>query len=549
MTKAQRRKISLRNLAKARKASRKGTKRKSAPAKRRSVRKAGKRTIAIRNLAKARSARRRNKARGGPKHRVAGYAYKRPAKTVRVKSHMSYEKPRRRRKAKRHVAEAAETPRKSRRRRSSGRRRLSMKKSAVAARRRRRMGMEGESRSKRRRAARKGSRKRGRRHSVRGHYARRGGKRIRVKKHMSAETPRKSRRRKSSRRRSSGRRHHMVRRRSRGYSMENPLTPMEMGVGAVTGVLGFLAADALDRVIATHALRNKTTNPVAGDSTTGTWADDANGKRYPGLYNATAVLAPMDWQRWMAGAGITAVPFIVAAFIKSPVGRSSLQFFGFGAGVRILGKAATDLMAKLTAPKYSWGTRLYDGEARAAAAAATGDPTGGGLLPSSGLGALPEGLGSGCGCANCVTGVGACCRFSGQQSATFSPVVGGPLQPQAPSPSGQAQPPAPQPPMQPQLPPVQMTPSPAVPPYTLQTFSPPAPPAMVNQPRQSTPATPPTTTTTTTTTSNPGIRVPGQVATRVPLPSPPSRGIQGTPSEPRRRSRYDWGTSQQTQGD
>ena len=431
MTKAQRKaqRRATRASAKARKAG--GSKKRRTAGRR----KAGKRTVARRNLKKARSARARNKRAGGPRHKVKGYRYKRPAKTVSVKSHMSYEdKPKRRKrrssKRRRHAAEASESPKKrsrrSSRRRTGGRRRkLSMNKSAVAARRRRRAA--GEPRKKSRRSSKR------RRHKVRGHLAKTHGSRRkhRVKAHMSRETPRRKRRRSGGRRRSSGRRRTGMSRR-RGYALENPLSAAEIGWGALTGTLGFLAADALDRVWATHALAPASGGgvgtdgkPLFGDTppTAGTGIFKTN---YVGLYNATAILAPMDWKRWVSGVLITGVPFAVAMAIKNPVGRSSMQFFGFGAGVRILGKAVDDLMAKFFG-RTSWGARLYDGEARAAAmrtlAAGGTDTTGN--FPTAGLGALPESTGvAGCSCANCSAGVGSCCRKAGSQA--LPPPVGVP---------------------------------------------------------------------------------------------------------------------------
>ena len=357
MSKAQRRKIALKNLSKARrskgaskKAGRKASRRKS------SGRKRSKRSVALANLAKGRAKQKRNKARGGPKHKVRAYRYRRPAKSVRVKSHMSYEtKPKRRRRRKSRKASAYEAPKK---RRSSRKRRRSSGK-----------------------------------HRVRGHYARRkGGKRVRVRAHLSREMPKRRRRRSGSkRRRHSSRRRSSMRHysRRRGYALENPLSVTEIAVGSFTGIVGFLAEDALDRVIATHALGPSASGapgsdgkPLYGDTPGTTGA-------YAGLYNATAVLAPMDWKRWVAGGAMTLVPFAIAAFVSgksAPVARSSLQFFGFGAGVRFLGKAATDLMAKLFG-RTSWGARMYDGEARAAALKNGTDTS---LFPTSGLGATPS---------------------------------------------------------------------------------------------------------------------------------------------------------------
>ncbi|HTQ45002.1 MAG TPA: hypothetical protein VMI75_19715, partial [Polyangiaceae bacterium] len=194
--------------------------------------------------------------------------------------------------------------------------------------------------------------------------------------------------------------------------MENPLEPMEVLVCAFTGVAGYLASDALDRVLATHALGPSASGasgsdgkPLYGDTppTTGSYA---------GLYNATAVLAPMNMWRWAAGVGMAVVPFALAYVFKGKVARSSLQLFGFGALIRLLGKAGTDGMAYFFG-RTSWGARMYDGEARAAALKSGKDTS---LYPTAGLGSSPA-----CTCTNCVTGVGACCRRSAAPQPPAAP--------------------------------------------------------------------------------------------------------------------------------
>ncbi len=201
----------------------------------------------------------------------------------------------------------------------------------------------------------------------------------------------------------------------------------------------------------------------------------------------------MDWKRWAAGAAVTAVPFIAAAFIKSAVGRSSLQFFGFGAGVRVLGKAGVDLMAKLFGRTH-WGARMYDGEARAAAIKAGGDTN---LYPIAGLGSL----GSGCSCANCSTGVGACCMTAGNQLPPSQPAT--PALPVASQPANPV----------------------FAPPATFSTN--PANPIMNAPPAAPAPRT------FSTNPANPIMNAPPAA----------SRGVQGFPrlSAPRHASRYSWG--------
>lgn len=410
-----------------------------------------------------------------------------------------------------------------------------MKKSAVAARRRRRShAAAAESPKKRHRSSRK-RRSSGRRHRVRGHTVRRGNKRYRVRGHMSHESPRKRRR---SHRRSRAITHHRSHRRysrRRSGAMENPLTGMEIAVGAVTGVVGFISADALDRVLATHALSGTTGAYVDNPPTTGS---------YIGLYNGTAVLAQMDWKRWLAGAGITIVPFTIAAFIKSPVGRSSLQFFGFGAGIRVLGKAVTDVIAYLMR-NSSTGQRLYDADLRSMmkrTSYAGGDVSAYPALPYSGIDVAQnqQGLGAvgvgACGtCANCTTGVGACCRLTGSQA--LPPPAGVPQAPGQP-PNTVTPTPAPAltpPPPLPVIPPASSTPAPVPPPaFTM-------PPGGMRPPLSYSP--------------QPAPRSPiqGRFPQSPPVFAPPSGGVLsagtqglpdgvGAPVNGARKSAYHWGS-------
>jgi hypothetical protein len=220
-----------------------------------------------------------------------------------------------------------------------------------------------------------------------------------------------------------------------GGVMENPLSGVEWVVVAITGVAGFGTMDLIDRILATHALvepLHPGTDPDSGKL----WGDlPPTTGSYAGLYNATAVLAPMDWKRWLAGIGVTATPIIVANFISAPIGRSAFQLFGIGAGLRFAGKAFQDFMA-WALKKTGFGQRIFDGEMRAAALRGSkGDHvTMKGSFPISGLGAAEEQLpapdgvgaptngypggapentgiaGAPCGtCINCRTGVGSCC--------------------------------------------------------------------------------------------------------------------------------------------
>src|SRR4029077_4763184 len=83
-----------------------------------------------------------------------------------------------------------------------------------------------------------------------------------------------------------------------------------------------------------------------------------------------------------------AVPLTVAHFVSAPTGRAALQFFGFGYGIRIVGKGLIDGLSMLTVHTGT-GQRLYDGEMRAAVLKANnGNNQADALasLPSAGLG-------------------------------------------------------------------------------------------------------------------------------------------------------------------
>jgi hypothetical protein len=264
------------------------------------------------------------------------------------------------------------------------------------------------------RAARRRNKKAGRKHPVRAFSYHRKPKRVRVRAHRSYEGGRrrqtaKQRRaslrnlRKARSARSPGRRRSSRRGHRHRYAMSNPLGGMELFVGGLTGLIGFAGTDFVDRILATHALTPK-------------GAPDANGVQlyadtppttgsYIGLYNPTAITAPMSPLRWAVGGLFIVVPLGLAHYVKGDVGRSSLQMFGFGAGIRILGKGLLDLLAMLTR-KTAIGQRVYDGEMRAMAIR-SGDGSEANL-PSAGLG-RPAGAGCACGgsCPGCARALAA----------------------------------------------------------------------------------------------------------------------------------------------
>jgi len=197
--------------------------------------------------------------------------------------------------------------------------------------------------------------------------------------------------------------------------MENPLTGVELFIGTLTGLMGFGTADVVDRIIATHALTGVTSGTVTAYTDVPPTASPVQGTKatYGSLFNSTAVCAPMNITRWLAGLGISGAPILIGHFVSAPVGRSALQFFGFGALMRVAGKGLIDMVAALSKSNMT-GMRLYSGEQRAAAVLANDGTaaqlpaqamTGLGRARIAGtLGAPPQTLkmhNVGCGCGNC----------------------------------------------------------------------------------------------------------------------------------------------------
>jgi hypothetical protein len=227
----------------------------------------------------------------------------------------------------------------------------------------------------------------------------------------------------------------------KGAAMENPMTGVELFVGSVTGLGGFLIADAVDRLLATHALTDKGTKDANGNEL---YADSPpTTGDYAGLFNATAICAPMDAKRWIVGLLLAGAPLTLAHFVSAPTGRAALQFFGFAAGVRIVGKGLTDLVA-LAARNTQMGQQLYDGEMRASVLKANSGnqaATELGSLPSAGLGrTMTQGVGKAdCApCADKAAGTGYPSNVREAPAANAGAT--------APTPGGQMAPPPPPPP-------------------------------------------------------------------------------------------------------
>jgi hypothetical protein len=355
-----------------------GTRKKSRTAKQKAA--------SLRNLAKARSARRRATKR----HTVRAHSYNRTAKLVHVPEHKSWESPR--------------SPRRSKRSKQTPKQRAASLRNLRKAR------------------------------------AARGGR-------HASERRGKSRSRSSGHRRSSEMvyEERSTRRPRRRRARKNPLGAMEIFFGGFTFLVWFGVTDFADRMIATHALTDKGTKDAAGNEL---YADTPpTSGSYKGLFNSTAITAPMNLTRWLAGGMFIVVPLGLAN-IKGlgDVGKGAMQMMGYGAVARVLGKGLIDLLAFLTKTTAT-GQRLYDGELRAAAleneAAGTTPSIPSSSLPSAGLG-KPAGKSAGCACGGTCT---SCQAVAARMKAGAGwPSMPREVAPAAPPPALAPPPPPPPPP-------------------------------------------------------------------------------------------------------
>jgi len=401
--------------------------------------KAERRAISMKNLRKAQRSNRIAGAGGAAgaakKHKRSKSKSKSKTKSIRKADRQAVAPP------KPHKAKKSGGKRKTPARRT-GKRRFTQKARAAAMKNLRKA-----------RAARSRMKRAGRKHPVRAYSYHSKPKRVRVPAHRSYEGRGKAKRsrkqiaaakknlKKARAALRHGGRRSGARRAREGYgkAMANALSGVELFIGGVVGVTWFMLTDLFDRILATHALTDKNTKDASGHEL---FADVAPSTGdYANAFNATAICAPMNVWRWLAGLGMTFVPIGISFAVENDVARSSMQMAGFGAGVRIFGKALIDLVAYVT----MWspvGQQLYDGEMRAQVIASGNlDPLS--SLPSTGLGAP-------CECAPCKQGVGACEKAPG----TGYPSM--PREAAAPSSDGGA-PPPPAPPAAELPPPAQNT--------------------------------------------------------------------------------------------
>ena len=108
---------------------------------------------------------------------------------------------------------------------------------------------------------------------------------------------------------------------SRGGSMG----PAEMALATLFGSIGFLAADGLDRFLATY-------DPSAADRPKDKFVSDGAGT----LANVLNIGSRPGLVRLGAGVGAVAAPAIGASFIKNPMARAALEGMALGAGISLV---------------------------------------------------------------------------------------------------------------------------------------------------------------------------------------------------------------------
>ena len=157
-----------------------------------------------------------------------------------------------------------------------------------------------------------------------------------------------------------------------GYTLENPLSGGELALAALTGAVGFVVGDFLDRYLAVRQYSPATT-------TTGTT---------PLTPNVAVSTAP-SMMRILAQAALAAAPLAGAYFVHRPMGKAALQGLGLGVLFRLGGQLINQFVIDKMVTSAAAGTFLGNGaqyyqDLTQAGTAAT----------SSGLAGAPLGLGS-----------------------------------------------------------------------------------------------------------------------------------------------------------
>lgn len=133
----------------------------------------------------------------------------------------------------------------------------------------------------------------------------------------------------------------------------------EVGIAVLTGGIGFILADGVDRLLATY-------NPAAATRPTNKFTSDGAGT----LANTLNVAAKPNLVRIGAGVGMTALPAIGAAMSRNPMVRAGFEGMTVGAGVSLFKTLWNNLVMPLLTPKdtsapslqKSFIVRLYPAE-------------------------------------------------------------------------------------------------------------------------------------------------------------------------------------------
>ncbi len=215
-------------------------------------------------------------------------------------------------------------------------------------------------------AAKKGHRRKKARSAVRRKRKRKSSKRARETTYAAAPRRRRHKARRSSMVMEAKRPRH---RRSRKYRMSASRGGGSgMGLGGVavavlSGGIGFVLADGIDRLLATY--NPSATTPLPTDKFTSSGAGT--------LANTLNVAATPNWKRLAAGTALTAVPAVSAMYVKNKMVRGSLEGLAVGAGINLFKTLWSNLLMPLLTPKdtstaslqKSYIARLYPAEVAA----------------------------------------------------------------------------------------------------------------------------------------------------------------------------------------
>lgn len=136
---------------------------------------------------------------------------------------------------------------------------------------------------------------------------------------------------------------------------------MSFGMSLVTGGVGFLLADGLDRFLATY-------NPSATEAPKDKFTSSGAGT----LANTLNVASMPSLMRLGAGAGMVVVPAVSAMYVRNSAARTALEGVALGAGLSLLKTLFNNVLMPMLKPKNtaelpkSYIARLYPAEVAAA---------------------------------------------------------------------------------------------------------------------------------------------------------------------------------------